>query len=145
MNMDNLILVCSLLAIKLIFAECKKCLRNDDIGPREGNIYMCNDPDLPECCEVENKFTCCEVPTSTTFREQTQLWGTVAVFTLALLIVYIYYSKDTYSSDETCCGNSASCCCSGICSKIVNKFCRCRKYDMDHKNGDHNTSHVENG
>ena len=42
------------------FSECKKCMRNEDIGWRQGNIYFCDDPDLPECCELQMEFTCCE-------------------------------------------------------------------------------------
>ncbi|XP_045176050.2 uncharacterized protein LOC123536735 [Mercenaria mercenaria] len=81
----------------------KQCLKNDDIGWREGNIYECLDPLYPACCEVYRKFTCCEEPRNKNMREQLQLWGTLSLIALLLLVVYLYYNNDS----QPCC--SCSC------------------------------------
>ncbi|CAG2186767.1 unnamed protein product [Mytilus edulis] len=74
--------------------DAKDCLKNDDIGWREGNIYKCNDHTKSECCEKDHKFTCCEPARDTTLREQFQLWGVVAFFIMIIFIIYMYLKKD---------------------------------------------------
>ncbi|KAL4225160.1 hypothetical protein ACF0H5_015853 [Mactra antiquata] len=78
--------------------EGKECLKNSQIGRRENNIYNCDDPYYPECCEVNREFTCCEEKLSKTLREQLQLWGTVAIFILLLYIVYLYFCGGSFCS-----------------------------------------------
>ncbi|XP_052066303.1 uncharacterized protein LOC127705959 [Mytilus californianus] len=74
--------------------DATECLKNDDIGWRQGNIYSCNDQTKSECCEKDHKFTCCEPAKDTTLREQFQLWGVVAFFIMIIFIIYMYLKKD---------------------------------------------------
>ncbi|XP_060600647.1 uncharacterized protein LOC132754074 [Ruditapes philippinarum] len=89
----GLILIFILLS-KIPVSNGKQCLKNDDIGWREGNIYSCTDPSKPACCEVFNEFTCCEEPKVKNLREQIQLWGSFIAIALILFIIYLYYNND---------------------------------------------------
>ncbi|XP_062582074.1 uncharacterized protein LOC134243865 [Saccostrea cucullata] len=71
-----------------------QCLKNDDIGYRQGNIYFCNDPDLSECCEMDSEFTCCEPNYVKNTREQIKLWCSVCIFLLIIVAVYMCLHRD---------------------------------------------------
>ncbi|KAK3596809.1 hypothetical protein CHS0354_036650 [Potamilus streckersoni] len=91
-----------------VFPDAKLCLKNYDIGEREGNVYYCQDLVLTECCEIEREFTCCEPGKSKHLREQLQLWGAVLLFVLILMVLCIYYRRDSPACSsptlsEACC------------------------------------------
>ncbi|XP_078334372.1 uncharacterized protein LOC111117980 isoform X2 [Crassostrea virginica] len=71
-----------------------QCLKNDDIGYRQGNIYSCNDPDFSACCEMDGQFTCCEPNHVKNTREQIKLWGSICVFVLVIVAVYTCLHRD---------------------------------------------------
>ncbi|XP_011422797.3 uncharacterized protein LOC128178568 [Crassostrea angulata] len=91
--------MCAFLVIWLFWNFFKnaggvQCLKNDDIGYRQGNIYSCNDPDLSACCEMDGQFTCCEPNYVKNTREQFKLWGSICVFVLVIVGVYTCLHRD---------------------------------------------------
>lgn len=38
-----------------------ECLKDEALGDVDGNKYYCEDESKPECCEMNESFTCCEL------------------------------------------------------------------------------------
>ncbi|XP_069131999.1 uncharacterized protein [Argopecten irradians] len=90
-----------------------KCYRDELVGDREGNVYHCNEPDKPECCEENQEFTCCQTQSSKTLKEQFILWGAVvaAVILITVLLCWLckdwnWCGSDTPVRDRCCCCKS---------------------------------------
>ncbi|KAL3843151.1 hypothetical protein ACJMK2_021102 [Sinanodonta woodiana] len=108
MTADISIKICGLIIFILKITDAKLCLKNYDIAVREGNVYYCDDLVLTECCEIEKEFTCCEPGKSKHLREQLQLWGAVMLFVLILVVLCMYYRRDSpvcssQTLSEACC------------------------------------------
>ncbi|XP_070184254.1 uncharacterized protein [Littorina saxatilis] len=86
-----LLLMC--LCVGLISSDATKCFRSEDLGNAEGNVYHCYE-DKPDCCEQDSEFTCCEAESSKTWKEQLQLWGTVAGVVAVMLLVCCCFKSD---------------------------------------------------
>ncbi|XP_060072365.1 uncharacterized protein LOC132552233 [Ylistrum balloti] len=87
-----------------------KCYRDELVGDREGNVYHCEDPDKPECCEEDQEFTCCQTQSSKTLKEQFILWGGVLTAVILITVMLCWLCKDW-----NCCASDKSvrdrCCC----------------------------------
>ncbi|XP_025088218.1 uncharacterized protein LOC112560517 [Pomacea canaliculata] len=71
-----------------------KCYRNINLGEGPENVYYCYDDTLPECCQQDATFTCCETSSRKNLREQLQLWGTVTGFVLIIIFVFLCCKYD---------------------------------------------------
>ncbi|XP_021353928.1 uncharacterized protein LOC110450635, partial [Mizuhopecten yessoensis] len=87
-----------------------KCYRDEQVGDREGNLYYCDQPDKPECCEENQEFTCCQTQSSKTMKEQFILWGAVLAAVILISVLLCWLCKDC-----NCCASDRSvkdrCCC----------------------------------
>ncbi|XP_071104866.1 uncharacterized protein [Haliotis cracherodii] len=70
------------------------CFRAESLGHREGNLYYCNDPALPLCCEKDSTHTCCKAETARNMNDQLILWGFMALTIMCFGGVYYYFSKE---------------------------------------------------
>ncbi|XP_033752207.1 uncharacterized protein LOC117336004 [Pecten maximus] len=89
---------------------CTKCYRDELVGDREGNVYHCEDPGKPECCEENLEFTCCQTQSTKTLKEQFILWGAVLAAVILITVLLCWLCKDW-----NCCSSDRPvkdrCCC----------------------------------
>ncbi|CAG5120862.1 unnamed protein product [Candidula unifasciata] len=65
----------------------KVCVKREELGNREGNLYNCDNPDLNECCERNRTFTCCQPAVVAIWHDQ--LWLLLSVVVLAVLMCVV--------------------------------------------------------
>ncbi|RUS74195.1 hypothetical protein EGW08_018043 [Elysia chlorotica] len=71
----------------------KLCIKRSELGDRAGNLYVCHDPRLSECCEREDSFLCCEPAWQKILLNQVWLVSTLLVIFLALTFLYACYNR----------------------------------------------------
>ncbi|KAL5006351.1 hypothetical protein ScPMuIL_015157 [Solemya velum] len=74
--------------------SCTKCLKDETVGDRSGNVYYCDDPTKPECCEQQLEYTCCELETTRNLREQLVLWGGVIFVAVVITVLLCCLCRD---------------------------------------------------
>ncbi|KAH9519315.1 hypothetical protein Btru_075243 [Bulinus truncatus] len=82
-------LLFSLLPI-FLESECKVCTKREEIGDREGNHYNCDDTALPDCCERNNTFTCCQSQWKQSALEVLWLLAAVAAILILMCVLLRY-------------------------------------------------------
>ncbi|KAL8579889.1 hypothetical protein ACOMHN_060743 [Nucella lapillus] len=80
----------------LVTAICceTKCFKADTLGEKEGNVYYCSNDQKPDCCQRNSDFTCCESSDAKTWKEQAQLWGTVAAVAILIGVAFVCCRQD---------------------------------------------------
>ncbi|XP_060583676.1 uncharacterized protein LOC132739878 [Ruditapes philippinarum] len=88
------------------------CYREESLGDRDGNVYICDDESKPECCEENEQFTCCESQSKKTWKEQLILWGTVGGLVLLVSLTCCYFWRDNVcsKSDTSLAHRCCTCC-----------------------------------
>ncbi|XP_005105910.1 uncharacterized protein LOC101850982 [Aplysia californica] len=93
--------LCALSSLLILLLVCfvevvvgEKCYRDDSLGDRDGNVYHCESKDLPRCCIENAEPTCCMSESDKNWKEQLQLWGTVAAVIVVLGILFVCCKND---------------------------------------------------
>ncbi|BFZ04837.1 hypothetical protein BsWGS_07876 [Bradybaena similaris] len=84
---SRLVPVLVILFMDIFYTDGKVCVKREELGDRDGNLYNCDNPSLSECCERNKTFTCCQSTVVAIWNDQ--VWLLLAIVILAILMCLV--------------------------------------------------------